>query len=63
MSDHDFASEDPTYRIAFVSANGDFEIVEEFDACDDEAANDYAEQHYGDKEWLVLNADGQNISG
>jgi hypothetical protein len=58
-----WGSEDQTYRIAFVSADGSFDVVEQFDASDDEAANSYAAQHYGDKEWFVLNADGNNING
>jgi hypothetical protein len=63
MNENDFASEDQSYRVAFVTTSGGFEVVEEFDACDDDAANDYAAKHYGDREWFVLNADGKNING
>lgn len=63
MNPNDFASEDQAYRIAFVMADGGWDIVEEFDAVDDEAASEYAAEHYGEDEWFVLNADGQNING
>jgi hypothetical protein len=51
------------YRIAFVRADGEFDVVDRFMAVDDAAANAYAEQHYADREWYVLDADGQNING
>jgi hypothetical protein len=52
------------YRIAFVlESTGEFEIVETFEAVDDKAANDYAEQHYAGQEWYVLDAAGENING
>ncbi len=57
-----WGSEDRTYRIAFVSADGSFDVVEQFDSHDDAAANEYAEQHYADREWYVLDADGNNIN-
>jgi hypothetical protein len=63
MNPKDYSSEDQTYRVAFVAADGSFEVVDEFDACDDDAANDYAAANYGNQEWFVLNADGQNING
>lgn len=63
MNPNDFASEDQAYRIAFVKADGRWDIVEEYEAIDDEAANDYAAKNFGDREWFVLNADGVNING
>jgi hypothetical protein len=32
-------------------------------AADDAAANAYAAEHYGDREWYVLDASGENING
>jgi hypothetical protein len=37
-------------------------ILDTIRAADDEAANAYAEQHYADQEWYVLDADGNNIN-
>lgn len=51
------------YRIAFVKADGSWDIVETFAAADNAAANAYAEQHYADQEWFVLDANGRNING
>ena len=43
-----------TYLIAEVLGTGDWGIIEEFEAKDDEAANAYAEEHYSHIEWYVL---------
>jgi hypothetical protein len=43
-----------TYLIAEVLNTGDWGIIEEFQAKDDEAANAYAEEHYSHIEWYVL---------
>ena len=43
-----------TYLIAEVRNTGDWGIIEEFGAKDDEAANAYAEEHYSHIEWYVL---------
>ena len=51
------------YRIAFVRADGEFDVVDRFMAIDDDAANAYAEQYYAGQEWYVLNRDGHNING
>lgn len=51
------------YRIAFVKADGSWDILETFRAESDASANDYAEQHYADLEWYVLDAAGRNING
>ena len=51
------------YRIAFVKADGSWDILETLRAESDAAANDYAEQHYGEQEWYVLDAAGRNING
>lgn len=53
-----------SYHIAFVTANGDFDIVEEFVAYSDEYANEYAESEYSGQDWYVLDAEtGENING
>ena len=52
------------YRVAFVlEASGDFEIVEQFSATSDDAANAYAEERYKGREWYVLDDNGKNING
>ena len=51
------------YNIAFVIySDGSFDIIEQFMASDDAAANSYAEKNYPDDEWYVLNAAGRNIN-
>jgi hypothetical protein len=52
-----------TYRIAEVLGTGDWGIIEEFDAKDDDAANAYAEEHYSHIDWYVLNQYQDNING
>jgi hypothetical protein len=60
---------DETYSKAyeigiFEGFNADqWHVLESIRATDDAAANAYAEQHYADREWYVLDADGQNING
>lgn len=51
------------YRIAFVKADGSWDVVESFSEHSDADANEYAERHYADKEWYVLDAGGNNING
>jgi hypothetical protein len=51
------------YRIAFVRADGEFDVVDRFMAIDDDGANAYAEKYYGGQEWFVLDRDGRNING
>jgi hypothetical protein len=52
------------YHIAFMlESSGDWEIMEEFNADSNAAANDYAEQEYSGKPWYVLNAAQENING
>jgi hypothetical protein len=52
-----------TYLIAECLNTGDWGIIEEFQSKDDEAANAYAEEHYSDIEWYVLDKDKVNING
>jgi hypothetical protein len=53
-----------TYLIAEVLNTGDWGIIEEFAAQDDEAANAYADEHYSHIEWYVLYQSTQvNING
>jgi len=52
------------YKIALMlEGTGDFEILEHFDAPDDDAANDYATDRFPNVEWYVLDSDGNNING
>jgi hypothetical protein len=39
-----------------------YAILETIRAANDDAANDYAEQHHADADWYVLDADGNNIN-
>ena len=52
-----------SYFIAFVNADGSFYIARKFSAHNDAAANEYAAEHYGDRDWYVLDARGSNING
>ena len=52
-----------TYLIAEVLNTGDWDIIEEFEAKDNEAANAYAEEHYPAIEWYVLDQNHDNING
>lgn len=54
---------DRNYSVAFVKADGSWDIVQTFVAADDDSANAWAEQHYADQEWCVLDASGNNING
>ena len=52
------------YLIAEALNNGEWGILEEFEATDDGAANDYADEHYSHIEWYVLYQSTQvNING
>ena len=58
------------YQLAFCDCNGDWDIVEEFEAVDNDAANAWAEANedrmeteYDNSEWWILNANGDNING
>lgn len=51
------------YRIAFVRADGEFDVVARFLARDDEEANMHAEDLYGDAEWFLLDHNGENVNG
>ena len=37
--------------------------IETFQAANDSDANAYAEAHYPDLEWYILNGSGENING
>ena len=53
-----------TYLIAEILNTGDWGILGEFVAADDDAANAYAEEHYNDIDWYVLYQSTQvNING
>ena len=53
-----------TYLIAEVLNTGDWGILGEFVAADDDAANAYAEEHYSGIDWYVLYQSTQvNING
>lgn len=52
------------YRIAYVAADGSWDVVRTFAATDDDAANAYAAQECeGDDDWFVLDSTGRNING
>lgn len=52
------------YSVALVNgSDGSFEVIEQFTAASDAAANAYAEQHYSEDEWFVLDSQGRNING
>jgi len=59
------------YQLAFSGpGNETWDIVEQFEAENDDAANAWAEanenrmaEQYDDTEWYVLDADGNNING
>lgn len=58
------AAEGREYRIAFVrGSDGEFVVAHRFLALDDESANAYAEERYGDEDWYVLDSTGRNING
>mgnify|MGYP003153845312 CR=1 FL=1 len=50
------------YYIADVLNTGSWDIVEEFEAANDEAANIYAAANHGNIEWYVLDQDQENIN-
>jgi hypothetical protein len=57
---------DETYTKAYriVVADGDgWHELDAIRVADDAAANAYAEKHYADREWYVLDANGENING
>lgn len=49
------------YSLAYMKADGRWDIVRTFTAANDAAANDWADRN-GDGDWYVLNSDGQNIN-
>lgn len=57
-------SQEREYRIAFVDGStGGFDVVETFTASCDDEANAYAETHYANQDWYVLDSSGRNING
>ena len=53
----------PQYQIATPLADGAWDVLERFEAYCDEDANEYAEIHWDDQHWYVLDATGRNING
>jgi hypothetical protein len=57
-----------TYKIAFViegslsSGRDSWDVVEEFEAANNAAANSYAEENYPGREWYVLDGQWNNIN-
>jgi hypothetical protein len=50
--------------VAFVrEQDGKFEVVETFHEHDDDAANRYCEDNYGEQEWYLLDSEGRNVNG
>jgi hypothetical protein len=57
-------SELKRYQVAFVrEQDGEFEVVETFDEANDDAANRYCEDNYGEQEWYLLDSEGRNVNG
>lgn len=58
-----------TYYIAYPLNNGDWDVTHEFEAEDDQAANEYAERltqaedyEYDRNDWYVLDVNYKNIN-
>jgi hypothetical protein len=51
------------YRVAFVRADGEFDVVYRFLAMNEDDANAHAEERFGDAEWFLLDRDNQNVNG
>jgi hypothetical protein len=52
------------YSVALVNgSDGSFEVIEQFTAASDAEATAYAEHHYSEDDWFVLDAQGKNING
>jgi hypothetical protein len=51
------------YRIAYAMGNGEWDVVDRFEAINDDAANAYAAMAYDGHEWYVLDDKGRNING
>lgn len=54
---------DKSYSLAFVKADGSWDIVQTFSASDNDAAKSWADRHYAGQDWYVLDSDGRNING
>lgn len=59
----DFGIGEKSYRVAFATEAGRWDVVHTFTAADDDAANAYAEERYAGQDWYVLDAGGRNING
>lgn len=51
-----------TYYVAEQAESGEMRILEQFEACDDSAANAYAEEKYAGFDWYVLDKAKNNIN-
>ena len=52
------------YHIAsMLESTGDWEIMEQFEADSNQAANAYADQEYQGRPWYVLDSNMENING
>jgi len=52
------------YSLAFEGpGNQTWDIVENFTAANNAAANDWAEENYPESDWYVLDENGENING
>ena len=58
------------YYLAFAGGDGGFDVVADFEAEDNGAANKWAEEiedelyaDYESREWYVLDSEGNNING
>jgi len=52
------------YSLAFEGpGNQTWDIVENFTAANNAAANDWAEENYPESDWYILDENGENING
>lgn len=50
------------FKIATRLENGNWDVLDEFEAVNEAAAERYAEERWNDVEWYVLNANDENIN-
>jgi hypothetical protein len=56
------AATEQTYFVAIAKADGGFEILREFTATDNAAANEFAHYNFNGLEWFVLDSKKQNVN-
>jgi len=56
------AAPEQTYYVAIAKADGAFEILREFTATNNAAANEFAFYNFNGLEWFVLDSKKQNVN-